>query len=1563
MGEDEVRIPIRIEVDEKDLTELKADIEHTFNDVQRYEKSFSTKKQPFKLVDVNATKAEIDRVLADIGRLQNEFTATANNTPMNRWRDVTRQIGEALKESSREYKEMATSQARLGSYSKVHKKDLAEIADLERKIAESEQRYIDAKSKIDTSKKGAKTELRNLEKQYNEEQKALKSSLSAATAKEAASRAVVNQSRAEVASLKASAAERDKTIASLRSQAQRIGTLAKDESYVKEEELRRRDALKEINAELKKQQEYVEGLQKQMEQQYYADQKRTGQTTGPMSKHDKAVAAQTEKQRREELEAAKMREQVLREEQKIRRAIAAEEVKAREQETAQKIAAINKEVAAVKQSASQYYYKLRAVKMLSFVFNNATNAINRFDKVAVTTAKRALSAYLKLIPGVSRLQKAISKATVSQKKFNKETKSTTLTHENFNKSLKTAITNLLKYGFGIRSLFVLFNKLRRAISDGFGQMSLMFDDVNQNMSSIITSINQIKAAITGMIEPLLSVIAPILEKISAIVSDIAYKVASFIAALTGQSAVYKATRNQIDYAKSLDKTAKSAKDAKKELSGLDKLNVINSEKDTGKEDAGAMGWEKVPIDATMADWANKFKKFLEDLFGPIKRAWDRVKAYLESSWKYMCGQLKALLADVARDFWRVWNEFKTEEMFRYIFLAIGDIMNIIGTLAKKFREAWNYAENGYRILAAIRDIGYEIAKHFHDITSYTRDWAERELNFKPAMTAIADVLQKQVVPAVKRVLDLVVVIWNYGILDLVRDFINTNLPVLIRGVGYFIEGFGLIAKRIQMALETGRKVDGQLEYTRSRLQQILDKVEHFSHLISETFKQMGKDFKDWADSLDFRPLFDSVIKFLDNLTPMFEFLFGKFEWLNGEFQHTGGVINQIWHDIILPFWKYMIEDGGPKLLDILGKIFGQYDEETGMGIKWDELTTKVKDFIPVIEDFLELSWETFLHVIEDIGKAFDDFVNSGTLGDIIDKFSDWVHNADPEELATKIERFVTVLLELTAALNLISKVLLPIITSSMTIVNFFKQAQMANAVKNLSRDVSILAGTGSESTGLAGLVTKLKDFVVTADLVNPKIVSIGTTIGGIVSIVAGSIMALTSFFDMMDNGFSVSSELVMLLGIALTAVGAILLGAPAVVAGVVAAIVAVVANFVIAIQTMPEEFAKKVNEVGEFIGKIPEKIEGFLNSLLDKVKDFGHNLGVKVGEFIANAPQKLEEWRQNLLVFIDNVDWMELGINILKGILYIFSLPARLGGFILEAIGNFVDSFIKGLQEGFDMHSPSKLMEPYGENILLGVLGGITNIIPTIISKLSTGVITKIVNVFKNGLKPDIFSNIAKWALAGLQRGLSNISGIMSTVSNICHSITSKFTSLFKIGSPSKLFEYYGNMLDAGLENGIRDDADSVGESFEELVPSAKILDTFYDKFLDMIARLTESTTLMFDDMFAHIEESMTSMEKLMQMSNLYQSLDNVPQMKLPDIVNGYTLPSNKEFKQNAQEFDVSKLTGVIKDAVIDAITSTIDLRDNDETVIVNIDGKEVFQAVRNKNSEYKKQHGVSAFT
>lgn len=1276
------------------------------------------------------------------------------------------------------------------------------------------------------------------------------------------------------------------------------------------------------------------------------------------------------------------------------------------------VVAENEEAAATKNSAAQFYYKLRAVKMLGFVVNQAHAAMTNFVKKAISVTSRAVNAYLRLIPGIHAVRKALDKTSVSQKKFNKELKSTTLSHENFNKSLKTAITNLLKYGFGIRSLFVLFNKLRRAISDGFGQMSLMFDDVNQNMSSIITSINQIKAAITGMVEPLLSVIAPILEKISALVSDIAYKVASFIAALTGQSAVYKATRKQIDYAKSLDKTAKSAKEAKKELSGLDKLNVINSEKDTGndKEDAGAMGWEKVPIDAKMADWAKKFKDFLDRLLGPIKKAWEKMKGFVKSAWQYMCNELLKLGKDFARDFWRVWEEYATQKIFEDIFKILGDIFWIIGNIAKGVREAWNHNENGYRILAAIRDIIGIIVAGVRRIADYMVIWSEK-LTFVPLFDAIADVLQQQVVPAVQKIVDLFVYLTKTVLLELVRYIIEELAPVLIKAAGNVVEAIGNIAENILKALDRvnrGKKIVAQFEKLVS--------------IVADKILEASEYTKEWSKTLDFNPFFEAVLNFLNKIEPLVQFLVDT--------------VSSFWTNVLLPFWKYLIEDGGPKLLDLLGKIFGEkYTDENGVvwGIDFEHLKSVIDELMPAIEKFLELSWETFLNIIEDIGKAFDNFVNSGTLDTLVQKFKDWVENADPEKLAEKIEKFAISFGKAYASLTLISKVILPVVQGIMTIMNVLNTT---SAISKFTKAVDTLAG-GAGSGGFAGLLGSIGPII-------PIILAVVAAIGVMIAAFGGVEETLKEIKERFDDVVKKISEfaekigfqdtidnlkaafdnlkgsltglrplfeflLDVLAGVA-TVIGKTVLGA---IDGIVLAftgvidIISGVADIISGfVALLTGDHLTAMNKFEEGVGKIflglGELIAGVINGIAEALAGFIDEVlpGVAegVGKFVDDVKNFFAWLREQLIgdpIVYDIQDGIENSFTE-----WITNTATAVGGWVKDRVNDFVDlangigeeakkmkdkvvekftelkenagtkadelkqtaeeKFSKVRERIQDNLATDKFTQ-FGKNAIKGVENGIKQF-SAVMSAASTNV-NNLKSKFREGLSTATFRSLGSNLINALANGLrSGLSSALSAVSSVCNQITSKVRSAFEIHSPSRVFMNIGELLMKGLVVGVDDGSEEVEDAFSDMVPSDEVLDSFYTSFIDMVSNLTRNSTAMFDEMFLHIEESMQNLEKLMAMSNMYQSLDNIPQMKLPDIVNGYTLPSNKEFKQKAQEFDVSKLPDIIKDAVIDAITSTIDLRDNDETVIVNIDGKEVFQAVRNKNSEYKKQHGVSAF-
>ena len=76
---------------------------------------------------------------------------------------------------------------------------------------------------------------------------------------------------------------------------------------------------------------------------------------------------------------------------------------------------------------------------------------------------------------------------------------------------------------------------------------------------------------------------------------------------------------------------------------------------------------------------------------------------------------------------------------------------------------------------------------------------------------------------------------------------------------------------------------------------------------------------------------------------------------------------------------------------------------------------------------------------------------------------------------------------------------------------------------------------------------------------------IATTIAGIVAVLGGAVLAIKNFVDMWKDGWSVVKTIFEALGIALAAIGAVILGAPALVAGVIAGIVFAISQIVIVV--------------------------------------------------------------------------------------------------------------------------------------------------------------------------------------------------------------------------------------------------------------------------------------------------------------------------------------------------------------------------------------------------------------
>lgn len=168
----------------------------------------------------------------------------------------------------------------------------------------------------------------------------------------------------------------------------------------------------------------------------------------------------------------------------------------------------------------------------------------------------------------------------------------------FDGGLKSA----LKYGLGISSLFVLFNKLRKSITDSI-QTFAQYDTETQ------ASINNLKSALQGLklqwgaaFAPILNAVAPVLQTLISWLNTAAQAVAQFIATLTGKGTFKRAIANTGKLSSNLGGAADNAKEAKKQLMGIDTLNVMNdTNTDTGSGGGGGGtadgSFEDVTVDA------------------------------------------------------------------------------------------------------------------------------------------------------------------------------------------------------------------------------------------------------------------------------------------------------------------------------------------------------------------------------------------------------------------------------------------------------------------------------------------------------------------------------------------------------------------------------------------------------------------------------------------------------------------------------------------------------------------------------------------------------------------------------------------------------------------------------------------------------------------------------------------------------------------------------------------------------------------------------------------------------
>lgn len=272
----------------------------------------------------------------------------------------------------------------------------------------------------------------------------------------------------------------------------------------------------------------------------------------------------------------------------------------------------------------------------------------------------------------------------------------------------------------------------------------------------------------------------------------------------------------------------------------------------------------------------------------------------------------------------------------------------------------------------------------------------------------------------------------------------------------------------------------------------------------------------------------------------------------------------------------------------------------------------------------------------------------------------------------------------------------------------------------------LMSAVGSILTAapqIAGAMTKLSGLAKGLTGALGGIAPVLKIIGGIGMVIGGAIMAVKNFVDMFKNGFSVIKSILMGVGIAIAAVGAVLLGAPAAVAAIVAAIVFVVANLVVLIKEHWTEIVTFVKGVwNEMKAMAKETWEGIKNTIS------GILTGIKTG--VTNA-------------------W-----NAVKT--------------ATETIFNAIKTFITTIWNG---------IKTVVTTVVNGVKTAVStawNAVKTTTSNIFNGIKNTVTTIW-NGIRTAVTT-----AVSGIKTGISNgLNAAKNTVTNILNGIKNAFSNVW----------------------------------------------------------------------------------------------------------------------------------------------------------------------------------------
>lgn len=298
-------------------------------------------------------------------------------------------------------------------------------------------------------------------------------------------------------------------------------------------------------------------------------------------------------------------------------------------------------------------------------------------------------------------------------------------------------------------------------------------------------------------------------------------------------------------------------------------------------------------------------------------------------------------------------------------------------------------------------------------------------------------------------------------------------------------------------------------------------------IFAEKFKELTDYMVQWSSELDFTNLLDSINVLLEALKPVAEAL--------------GGIFNDIIENVFLEYIRYLVEEGVPMLNEAIAKIAGAVD--------WDTLRTNLQPLEEAVANLMKAAFEGLSGALETVGLAVADFVNSDEFAEFLETITGFINDIADNDIIEKV--FTALGL---AILDLAKDV--ADFVNSQEFKDFMDWLITALSEMSAQELADVITGVAKALLAFSAVFTGLKWISNFATFATTLASFLSGPIGAIGMILGGAIAAVASFVDMFKNGWNIIGEIIKDVGIALVAIGAIILGAPALIAAAVAAIVA-----------------------------------------------------------------------------------------------------------------------------------------------------------------------------------------------------------------------------------------------------------------------------------------------------------------------------------------------------------------------------------------------------------------------